>query len=82
MTEVEGKKPYIVTTDARTYSNTISYKALRQKREEEDTPILLLFGTGYGMTKETMENLISSWSQFTELGNITTYPSARQQRSS
>lgn len=55
VTEVEGKKPYIVTTDARTYSNTISYKALRQKREEEDTPILLLFGTGYGMTKETME---------------------------
>ncbi|WP_306537085.1 RNA methyltransferase [Megasphaera sp.] len=55
VTEAEGKKPYVVTTDARTYSNTISYKALRQKREEEDTPILLLFGTGYGMTKETME---------------------------
>lgn len=58
LTEVTA---YIVTTDARTYSNTISYKALRQKREEEaDTPILQLFGTGYGMTKETMEKFISS----------------------
>lgn len=44
-----------MTTDARTYANTISYKDLRRKREEEDTPVLLLLGTGYGMTKETME---------------------------
>lgn len=55
VTTAEGKKPYVVTTDARTYANTISYKDLRHKREEDDTPILLLFGTGYGMTKETME---------------------------
>lgn len=54
VTAAEGKRPYVVTTDARTYANTISYKELRQKREEDDTPILLLFGTGYGMTKETM----------------------------
>lgn len=53
--DAEGKRPYVVTTDARTYANTISYKELRRKREEEDTPVLLLFGTGYGMTKETME---------------------------
>jgi hypothetical protein len=55
VTEAEGKRPWTVTTDARTYANTISYSALRHKRETEDTPILLLFGTGYGMTKETME---------------------------
>jgi hypothetical protein len=55
VTEAEGIRPYVVTTDARTYANTISYKALRQKRETEATPILLLLGTGYGMTKETME---------------------------
>lgn len=53
--EAEGKRPYVVTTDARVYANTISYKDLRRKREEDDTPILLLLGTGYGMTKETME---------------------------
>lgn len=52
---VEGMRPYVVTTDARTYANTISYKALRDKRETDTTPILLLLGTGYGMTKEIME---------------------------
>lgn len=52
---VEGTRPYVVTTDARIYANTISYKALRDKREKDTTPILLLLGTGYGMTKETME---------------------------
>lgn len=55
VTELEGMRPYVVTTDARTYANTISYKALRQKREADRHPILLLLGTGYGMTKETME---------------------------
>ncbi|MCH4166641.1 MAG: RNA methyltransferase [Megasphaera sp.] len=55
VTEAEGIRPYVVTTDARIYANTISYKALRQKRECDERPILLLLGTGYGMTKETME---------------------------
>lgn len=55
VTRIEGKRPYIVTTDARTYANTISYKELRRRRDTDDTPILLLFGTGYGMTSETME---------------------------
>lgn len=55
VTEAEGKRPYVVTTDARTYANTISYRALRNLRETDDRPVLLLFGTGYGMTKETME---------------------------
>lgn len=55
VTEQEGQRPYVVTTDARTYANTISYKDLRHKRETETVPILLLLGTGYGMTKETME---------------------------
>ena len=31
VTEAEGKRPYVVTTDARTYANTISYKYLRRK---------------------------------------------------
>lgn len=55
VTELEGKRPYVVTTDARVYANTISYKDLRCKMNDDDTPILLLLGTGYGMTKETME---------------------------
>lgn len=51
----EGEKPIIVTTDARVYPNTISYKAMRQKIHDEAKPILILFGTGFGMTKEMMQ---------------------------
>ncbi|MDY6084917.1 MAG: RNA methyltransferase [Dialister sp.] len=50
-----GKKPIIVTTDARVYPNTISYHAMRQKIHEGDTPVLILFGTGFGMTREMMK---------------------------
>lgn len=51
----EGEKPIIVTTDARVYPNTISYKAMRQKIHDDAKPILILFGTGFGMTKEMMQ---------------------------
>lgn len=50
-----GQKPAIVTTDARVYPNTVSYSAMRRKIHEEDQPILILFGTGFGMTKEMMK---------------------------
>lgn len=49
-----GKEPIIVTTDARVYPNTISYQKMRKKIHEEENPIFILFGTGYGMTKEMM----------------------------
>lgn len=52
----EGKKPLIVTTDARVYPNTISYPALRQQIEEGERPYLILFGTGWGIEEETMRN--------------------------
>ncbi|MBD9034672.1 MAG: RNA methyltransferase [Veillonella atypica] len=54
--ELEGVKPIIATTDARTYDNTISYARMREHLENEGRPVLVLFGTGYGMTKETMES--------------------------
>lgn len=50
----EGQEPYIVTTDARQYANTISYRHLRQQINEENQPCLLLFGTGWGMEKSVM----------------------------
>lgn len=53
---IEGKMPIIVTTDARTYPNTISYVVMRQKIEQDDTPVLLLFGTGWGIQKEVMQS--------------------------
>jgi hypothetical protein len=48
---------YTITTDARTYPNTISYKELHSLLEDDaaaEANYLLLFGTGWGMTKETM----------------------------
>lgn len=50
----EGERPIVVTTDARTYPNTVTYTKMRHHLTEESRPILILFGTGYGMTKETM----------------------------
>lgn len=50
-----GKKPAIVTTDARVYPNTVSYRAMREKIHNEDQPVFILFGTGFGMTKEMMK---------------------------
>lgn len=49
-----GKRPYIVTTDARIYPNTVSYGFMRKQLKVGDRPILLLFGTGFGIEAETM----------------------------
>lgn len=48
-----GRTPLVVTTDARVYPNTIRYIDLR-KRLADGNPYLLLFGTGWGMERETM----------------------------
>lgn len=52
-----GKPPLKVATDARKYSNTISYAQLREDIEHTETPILLLFGTGWGLLKEDVEKM-------------------------
>ena len=52
--EVEGQEPVVVTTDARTYPNTIGYQDLRVKIEKEEDPFLVLLGTGWGLTEEVM----------------------------
>lgn len=51
-----GKRPYIVTTDARIYPNTVSYSFMRRQLHEGDKPILLLFGTGFGIEAEVMKS--------------------------
>ncbi|MDQ7094705.1 RNA methyltransferase [Desulfosporosinus sp. PR] len=53
----QGRTPLRVATDARKYPNTVSYAQLRQDIETSDTPILLLFGTGWGLLKEDMETM-------------------------
>lgn len=50
-----GMRPWIVTTDARIYPNTVSYGFMRQKVQEEEKPVLLLLGTGFGLEAETMK---------------------------
>lgn len=50
------KEPvYTVVTDARVYPNTVSYLKMRSLMEDTGGNYLLLFGTGWGMTKEVME---------------------------
>lgn len=50
----EGEAPFIVTTDARRFPNSISYKALREKISTANRPCLLLFGTGWGIERSVM----------------------------
>jgi hypothetical protein len=49
-----GKKPLLVATDAKEFSNSISYKKLRDNFKETEQPYLLIFGTGYGLTEDTL----------------------------
>ncbi len=49
-----GKEPVTITTDARVYPNTITYKEARNMLQNGERPLLVLFGTGFGMEKETM----------------------------
>ena len=51
-----GHPPQIITTDARTYPNTVTYRQVREWLQTTDNSYLLLFGTGYGMTKEAMHS--------------------------
>lgn len=52
----EGVMPIVATTDARIYDNTVSYAHMRKQLQDGDRPVLVLFGTGYGMTKELMND--------------------------
>lgn len=51
-----GLKPFIITTDARKYNNTVSYKEMRNKLERDDQPCLILFGTGWGIENSVMKS--------------------------
>lgn len=53
--ETEGIKPLVVSTDAKNYKNSVSYQYLREIIEKETVPVLLLFGTGWGIEKATVE---------------------------
>ncbi len=47
-----GVKPILTATTAKRFDNSIGYSLLAQKLQQENTPYLLLFGTGYGLIRE------------------------------
>ncbi|VWL85058.1 RNA methyltransferase [Oceanivirga miroungae] len=50
-----GKTPIILTTSARHFDNSISYENMSKMIFEKNEPVLLLFGTGFGLTDEIMD---------------------------
>lgn len=56
ITSIEGKRPLLISTDARYGNNMIGYCELREKLENDDSPFLIMFGTGYGLTREIIDN--------------------------
>ncbi|MDR1702224.1 MAG: RNA methyltransferase [Sporomusaceae bacterium] len=48
--------PITVTTDARRFANSVSYKELREIIKTESRPCLILFGTGWGIEKTVMNS--------------------------
>ena len=52
--ELEGVKPLRVATDARRYPNTVTYADLRERMRVNTRPVLLMFGTGWGLIQEVI----------------------------
>ncbi len=50
-----GKKPELIATDAKQFPNSISYRDMREYIFSTDNPFLLIFGTGWGLTGETLD---------------------------
>ncbi len=55
ITEKCGKKPCVVVTGAKQVPNSIGFGDLRKKMNEKD-PMLLVFGTGWGLEKNLIRN--------------------------
>ncbi|MFW5986455.1 MAG: RNA methyltransferase [Halanaerobiales bacterium] len=49
-----GKKPLMVATDASEFPGFIDYKEMRGMLANSSRPFLLVFGTGWGLTEETL----------------------------
>ncbi|GAM11428.1 putative protein [Geobacter sp. OR-1] len=55
MTETFGTRPLIAVTGAKGRPNSVTAQELRGKLESLASPLLLLFGTGWGMTEEVFD---------------------------
>jgi hypothetical protein len=47
-----GRMPYLVATSARTRPGACTYPELAARLGEDDTPCMLLLGTGYGLCED------------------------------
>ena len=52
MTDTFGTRPLLAVTGAKGRSNSLGTGQLREQLATSNTPLLLLFGTGWGMTEE------------------------------
>lgn len=50
-----GKDAVLIATDAKNFENSVSYSKMREIFAEDDRPFLIILGTGYGLTEETLE---------------------------
>ncbi|BBE30679.1 hypothetical protein OSSY52_08200 [Tepiditoga spiralis] len=55
ITEIEGKRPKLVFTSAKPREKEISFDEMKKVIREETAPILILYGTGWGMPEEIRE---------------------------
>lgn len=51
----DGIKPKLIVTDARNTDNMIGYEELKEQMILGEEPVLLLFGTGWGIANEVFE---------------------------
>ena len=50
-----GRAPRLLATSAKAGPNRLSFKDLREELSSSDRPHLILFGTGWGMTQELID---------------------------
>lgn len=50
-----GSPPILVATDAKPFANSVSYSRMREIIFAVDRPILIIFGTGWGLTEKTLQ---------------------------
>ncbi len=54
--EETGKEPILISTSAKKYPQTVSYKEMRKIMEDKDKVFLILMGTGWGMPEELVKS--------------------------
>lgn len=57
--ELTGETPTVVATSARAEDPDLTWEALRERLRHRGGPVLILFGTGWGMAPELMD-----WADF------------------